>query len=334
MNRAGRTGHAVKGIKMAMGDYIDPSGRIDSATGTVLLERELTHIDPEIYKRAKPDPVMLDLDDVPGVPAGASNYEYNIMTAVGVATIVANYATDIPIVNAAVEPHIVKLHSFKEGVVISEDDMLAYATAKRPIDQTLMDAALDGVDVAVEETLWLGDAASCLKGVRYGMHGMISHPNVPRFVFPFRLDGSESFTTDQVLAAFSKLLTTMNRLTRNVEKPNRLALPDHIVTYLGLLKMDTASGYSVLSWFLENVRKFLPDFQIVSVHWLIGAGAGTTDAGVLYRAGGTQIHKLYPMKPRRQPTVYADTVYKTHYWARFGGLVVRRPFSMLIIDGL
>ena len=265
----------------------------DAATaGVALLNRELFEIDKRIFERSRPPITTIEIPSVPGLSEGTEYYGYDILQANGLAKVVANYGTDIPLVEVAAEPHNLRMKSLKLGAKWSEDDLLAFATAGRPLDQSKLNEALRGCEVAIDQVTFLGDSANAL-------HGMLSHPNIPRVLSPFKWDSNA--TADQILALLSQCITTISRLTRGVERPTRLALPPFVVDYLGLLPRSATTDTSVLAWFLDNVRRQIPGFEIRPVHWLTGAGVGGSNVGVFYDPDPMKLEKALPMPPPTAP---------------------------------
>ena len=202
-------------------------------------------------------------------------------------------------------------------------------------------AEFGGVPLRTELALATGEAAEDTKdlillegdsqlpkGAGFIPTGFINDPFIP--ITAPTTGGWGAATAAQIIDDVSGMFVVYRTQTRRTHRGSRLLLPEVQIGRIETLQVPNTS-VSVRTWLLDNIAE-LDD--IAPLPLLEGAGAGGTDRAVLYPPDRNVLEGVVPLDfsfileeaLRLRLDVYGVL--------RMIGLIVRRPFAMLYMDGV
>lgn len=307
------------------GKILHNQARADAGE-SAFLARELEAVKPEIYERLYPG-MMFDVA-MPVSPLknpAAEFITYRMYDKLGVATIVASYADDVPRVDIEMREFSIKVRRLAAAAGYNIDELLGAMATGRPIDRAKIDVASEVVMRLIDRLSFLGDAAT-------GIIGLTNVPNMPNTVVP--VSGGQTTwagkialgteagiraVIDDLNAPFTRIRT----ITKATEAPNTVAMsPTSLAQIAQALMPNTDS--TILEYFL----KAHPGVQIVESVWLETSGTGGTRQMIAYRRDPSKLSLEIPqdlviLDPQKRN--FEEIVIAT---AKFAGLQVRFPLSM------
>ena len=296
--------------------------RIDSA----YVEQELDLMVPELIGEAYPDrtyPMVFPVE--PGLSPGIQSVTYRFSKAVGQAKIVEAGSREVPLVDIDVIPVTVPVKVIRLGLEYDTEDVRAGQLTGRPLDRDKMVVVLEGHEAKIDQTAWVGDSRS-------GIFGIISHPNVLRLVTSTTFDSAS--TPANILAALNLLVQKQIALTNGIERPNTLALSHEEFQYISSTPYSS-TGSGDTRTILEVFKAGNPGVdQVFGVHWLAGAGVGSTNVCVAFNRARQKLGHLLAMVPTRNPISFSGVVYSAVYESKTGGIQVKKPYSVIVMEGI
>jgi hypothetical protein len=157
---------------------------------------------------------------------------------------------------------------------------------------------------------------------------MHTHPDVPRYVAPYRLGLSR--TADENLALLAVFAKQIRANTAQKEIPTTLLLPDSMIQELSLQKVGDAGNTSTLQFFLDNNAYIT---EVDTTPELDTAGPSGTPIAQAYRRDPRKVKTLVPKKKTQiGPIQFVAGEYRVDFDAQLGGVHFRRPYSSLIME--
>jgi len=228
--------------------------RFDSAEdASVFFARELDYVKSQSYDVIYPEFTATELFPVShDVNPGAETATYYSYDKTGLAKIIANYATDLPRADVKGKPITVPVKSIGTSFGYSVQEMRASRLAGKSLDVRKAESARYQNDFLANKIAWAGDEET-------GLVGVLSVGNdVPLYVIPANgvdEDGQPSTqwrhkTWDKILADVNGMQSYTAKITKNVERPDTLALPADVFMWISNCKIEGTD---------TTVRKFILD---------------------------------------------------------------------------
>lgn len=313
-----------KYLVMAAGFLAALDLKLDSAQ-TMVFARQLEHIETTIYEtkyiglKAR---TLVPVDT--SVPPGAQTVTYRMWDYYGMAKIVANFADDIPMVDAVAREFTSKIKTIADGYRYSIEDLQAAAMAGIPLDTTLGTIARRVIEAGI-------DAVAAFGIPEAGMPGLLNHPNIP-IVTPDTGDWYNASTSPtEILADLNKLVNSIVNVTSEIEQPDTLLLPTSLFTYLSTLLIGDNAERTVLRVFLENSPYIK---NIDSWNKLETAGLDGGPRILAYRRAKDVLDMVISQEFTQLPPQAVNLAFKIPCMAKCGGVRVRYPLALAYMDGV
>ena len=276
---------------------------------------------------------LLPVSTDAGPGAEAIVYEQYDMT--GMATIIANYADDLPRADVKGKEFTARVRSIGNSYGYSLQEIRAARHAGKPLEQRKANAAVRAQREKWNRIAFYGDAT-------HNLQGWLTNPNIPSTTAP--ADGGSSATTFasktpvQIARDMHALCNSIVTLTNGAEQPDTLVLPLAQYSYIASTRMGDGSDVTILKHFLDTSP------FIKSVEWAneldsaaLAAGGVTDFTGdimIAYRKDPDAVTLEMPVMFEQLPVQQDGLEYVVPCHSRIGGVIIYYPLSMSIMDGI
>ncbi len=312
--------------------------RFDSAEDAgIFFARELNHIKAQTYDQEYPEMTALALFPMSSeVNPGAEQVTYYSYDKVGMAKIIADYATDLPRVDVKGKPTTGNIKGLGASYGYSVQEMRASVMAGKGLDARKADSARYQIELLNNRIAWAGDKEN-------GLMGVLSEDNsVPLYVIAKGAKNSTKWadkTEDEILADINGMLKQMARTTKKVEKADTLALPSEAYIELQGRRIE-GTDTTVLSYIQKNLKDIknivaCPELDPDSVETNPYA-AETNGQGVmlLFKNDPKKLTIENPLPFKQHPVQTKGLEMEVPCEARTAGAIIYYPMSLLIGVGI
>ncbi len=246
---------ALKASSIPSALYKTEGMRFDSADDAALFfARELDHVKAQTYDALYPEfssPKIFPQSSE--VNPGAETYTYYSYEKTGIAKIIDNYSTDLPRADVKGKPTTGYVKSVGASYGYSTQDMRASRMAGKSLDVRKAESARYQIERLSNKIAWAGDEENNVMGI------LSKSNDIPLYVLP--ADGTDEAskpstqwkdkTADQILADITGMMKQVAKVTKNVEKPDTLALPSSVYIDLSTRRIPD-TGITVLKFIMDN----------------------------------------------------------------------------------
>lgn len=317
--------------------------RFDSAEdASVFFARELDYIKSQSYDVEYPELTALTLFPISSeVNPGAETVTYYSYDKTGMAKIISNYATDLPRADAKGKPTTAVIKSIGDSYGYSVQEMRASRMAGKSLDVRKAESARYQIDYLNNKIAWAGDAETGLIGV------LSTGNNIPFYTIPNNgKDASNAASTlwkhksaDQILADINGMQAQVAKNTKNVERPDTLALPADVFIDISTRQIAN-TGYTIKRFVLENapyLKEIIPASELQSdapETNPYAVGATPQAVALLFKKDPRKFtienplpFYQYPLQPQGLEVIVPCE-------ARTAGAIIYYPLSLLIALGI
>lgn len=300
--------------------------RLDAGE-TAALARELEHIYAKTYdikyaelKARKFIPVDTSVDP------GAEFFTYRQWNMFGMAEIIANYADDLPRVDALAKEFPAKIHSLGASYGFSIQDMRRAAMSGSQLDNKRAMAARRAHEQAVDQIGAVGDSDA-------GLLGFTNNGNVP-LVSPVTGQWvTNTATSQQIVEDLNTLVNSIVTATLETFSPDTLILPAPAFQIINTKPMSSTgdSDKTVLRWFLDN-NPYISNID----QWnkLNDAGAGGVSRTIAYKRSEEVLALVIPQEFEQLPPQARNLEFVIPTHSRIGGVRMQYPLAVAYMDDL
>lgn len=310
-----------------------PDLRFDSEEdASIYFARELDFIKAKTYDKVYPELSAMTLFPVTSeADPGAETITYYSYEKTGMAAIISNYATDLPRVDTRGKPHTAYVKSLGASYGYSIQEMRAAKMAGKSLEAKKAESARYAIDYLNNKIAWAG-----LK--EHNLVGILSEGNdIPLYTVPAGASGKTEWkhkTAQEILADINGMQAFTAKITRNVERPDMLALPAENYIEISTRQLDGTTS-TVKKFVLENAP-YLKDIVPVTE---LQADAGDTNpygqnVAFLYSKDPDKFAIENPIPFLQHPLQPKDLEIKVPCEARTAGVVIYYPLSALIAVGV
>jgi hypothetical protein len=305
--------------------------RLD-ANETAMLARQLEHIQAQTYDVLYPEIRALELVPlIGGVDPGAKWFTFRVFDIFGDAKMTANYADDAPRVDTQGQEVTSPIKHYSDSYIYSVDDLRSSQLAMKnlagigmPLDVRRAQAAAKILGRKVDSNIALGEPSIT------GLTGFANNALVPLVTPDF--GNWPAATGAMILQDLRKLESSIVTLTKDVHKPNTLAVPPSI---MGILASKPASelvpNVTVLEVFLKSARYIK---NVESWYALETADAGGTGPRLIaYDRSPEMLGAVVPLEFNQLPPEARNFAFIVNCEAKAGGTVWFYPKSGAYMDG-
>ena len=254
------------------------------------------------------------------VDPAADTITYRQWDSVGTAKVIANYADDLPMVDAFAKEFKSKVHSAGAAYQYSIQDLRRSAKAGSSLDVKRAQAARRAIEATLDEIAALGLDEG-------GLPGFVNHPNVP-IVLP-NTGNWLSATADQILKDLAKLVGSIVTSTKSILKPNTIVMGTSLFVRLAQLYSDTTNQVTVLRSFL-NTSPWITNID----EWdkLDTASATGGPRVIAYLRDPEVVELEIPLDFEQLPPQARGLAFVVNCHARIGGTKVYHPLAIAYMD--
>jgi hypothetical protein len=258
---------------------------------------------------------------------GVGTIDYYRATGAGTFRVMADYATTAPKVDVWMTKITYDTEYFNSGfdITLKETDSQAFAASNnQPIVENLVERKTKAIDRAYQE-LQNRILSDGLKGKR--LYGLLTHPDVPRAVMPYRFGLTTTAGDNIGLASYISMLAPDRTLGN--ERPGTLVLPPAMQNELGQQIVSTGGSTSTMKFIKENNTHIK---EVTNSYNLLGKGPNGGDLGLLYSRNEESLISIVPKGLTRG--LPQDRGHNTEvlFHCQLGGVHFHRPLSATILE--
>lgn len=265
-----------------------------------------------------------------GVQPWQSAWGYKVVSEVGMATFIADYADDLPPVARFLTPKSVGIKTIGDSYAYSEFELQQWLATKVDLSRDDAETARRKIDEKVDDVLLMGDEGQ-------GVTGLFNNENVTVVESSAGASGQTDFenkTYKEIVAQFRAVFAAQKNLFKDKKvatKIDSVILPDDAFGYLETTNVSDSIDTSIL----DSLKAKFPQI----VNWyrselLEDAGANGTGRAVFYRKAKNVLSYVLP-EPFRQKNPQEQALhYKVPCYARIGGTVIKNLKGIVYCDGV
>jgi hypothetical protein len=270
------------------------------------------------------------------VPAGAETFTYRQWTSYGIAKIIANYADDLPSVDALAEEFPAAIKSLGDSYQYSVQDIAAAAMSGNQLDSRRASAARRGMEFAVDQIGSVGDAKAKLPGFLNNANVTVlsatSDGTSARWLAGNRGTGVPAKSPDLILADMYAATTQILTASKELFMPDTVLLPTAEFAHISQTKVGADNRDTILTTFKANSMSVK---MVESWHKLATAdAAGTGPRMVTYAKNPDVVELVIPQEFTQLPSQAKNLAFQIPCHMRIGGVVVRYPLAIVYTDGI
>lgn len=265
-----------------------------------------------------------------GVQPWQSAWGYKVVSEVGMAAFIADYADDLPPVARFLTPKSVGIKTIGDSYAYSEFELQQWLATKVDLSRDDAETARRKIDEKVDDVLLMGDEGQ-------GVTGLFNNENVTVVESSAGASGQTDFenkTYKEIVAQFRAVFAAQKNLFKDKKvatKIDSVILPDDAFGYLETTNVSDSIDTSIL----DSLKAKFPQI----VNWyrselLEDAGANSTGRAVFYRKAKNVLSYVLP-EPFRQKNPQEQALhYKVPCYARIGGTVIKNLKGIVYCDGV
>lgn len=252
-------------------------------------------------------------------------HTWSRFTAVGMAKIIANYGRDLPRIEEYGEQTTTKIVSLGDSYAYSKQDIRASRKLGRPLEIRKAKIAREAIERKVDDMIAFGSATN-------NIQGFLNATGVPLLAAGYNGDWDDAGTTGAMILADLQMMEMLVwTQSRQNHTPNAMLFGTN--SYAALNKpYSEFIGDSVKTVFLRG-SAFIKSID----PWIkldLADAQGNGERAVVYEKSDENMYQIYPLVFESSPPQPNNLEFLVPCEARHGGVVVRRPLSMLYVDGL
>lgn len=265
-----------------------------------------------------------------GVQPWQSAWGYKVVSEVGMAAFIADYADDLPPVARFLTPKSVGIKTIGDSYAYSEFELQQWLATKVDLSRDDAETARRKIDEKVDDVLLMGDEGQ-------GVTGLFNNENVTVVESSAGASGQTDFenkTYKEIVAQFRAVFAAQKNLFKDKKvatKIDSVILPDDAFGYIETTNVSDSIDTSIL----DSLKAKFPQI----VNWyrselLEDAGANSTGRAVFYRKAKNVLSYVLP-EPFRQKNPQEQALhYKVPCYARIGGTVIKNLKGVVYCDGV
>lgn len=309
------------------------SFKLDANT-QLFLEKELEVIEQTLYNVKYPNlKARLLIPPAFNYPRGTETITYKQYDILGMAKIVANYATDFPRVSLKAAKFTSNVKRLGDSYGYTVDDIEAAMMANVNLDQMEAMAAKRAIDQKENQIAYFGDTDTNLPG-------FFTNANIP--LTAVAADGDvnidpagtkwASKSPRQIIRDFGDAVTAMRTLTNGVELPNSALFPIGILSMLRTTPVSDAAPTVMILDVLKTAHPYINLWD--DLIELETAGTGSSRMFVIYNRDPINLRMPIPWDFQQFPVQEKGLEYEVPCSEKVGGTIVSYPLSVSFSYGI
>jgi len=258
---------------------------------------------------------------------GLEYLTWRSFTAVGVAKIISDYATDIPSVEVYGAEQSSKIYHIATSYGWNKFEVERAQRAGRGLVDTKSSAARQAIETKVDDLVWRGDA-------EYNIPGFINYPGISACVLKNNEAGTskkwKDKTAEEMAQDIIDIVDTILTTTSNKETPDTILMPPELIRLAETKFIDTDKKQSCME-FIKKTNPMITTWK--GIQALKGAGAAGAGRIMCYTNNSDKLEFHMPVPVRQEEPERDGLLYKTILTADVGGVTVYYPQSVCYADG-
>lgn len=297
------------------------------ANEQLFFERQLEFIETTTYNIRYGALKARDYIPVSGeVPEGAKTITYRQYDMVGMAKIVANYATDFPRVTVKGKEFTSPVKRLGDSYEYSEDDIKAAILAQMDLDSMEAAAAKRAIMQKENSIAWFGDEDT-------GLPGFLTNANIPEAAAAATGQGNSPLwstkTPDQICSDVTDMIESISSLTLGVEEADTVLFPK---SRWNVLKKRIPDLNMTILQFLKETH---PEITLWGwLNELSTSGVGVTAEMMAYKRDPMFVKMHVPLDFTQYEVQVQGLNYKIPCSSKTGGTIVYYPLSATLVYGI
>jgi hypothetical protein len=294
---------------------------LSSGTG-YFFQRQLNHIYAETLQADVAPPNFMKCFSIDtSVPEGAKSYTQRLQEPVGEATIIANFANDLPRVNTTRKEETRGIKYIGDSYSYSVQDIMAARFAGEPLDRDLGVAAREAIERKHNLLCWFGDE-------EHDLWGVLRHPYIPQYNFTEPISDAAS-SADAIIDELNAMINGVNSLTEQNAQVDTLVLPPDEYAYIFSTPRSATTDTTIGEFLLMN-NAFLKNGGSIKQAWELKAELNGGQARCLaYRNDPRNVKYVAPLVFRQLPVERRNLEFVINNIGQSGGFYTPKPLHMV-----
>lgn len=251
--------------------------------------------------------------------AGAETVSYDLITEIGMAKIIDDYAKDLPPVAIQRTTKYAPVKTFGDSYSYSYVDLLRAKKSGIALESVKASTARFGIEAGLDKFALVG-----LKEA--GVTGLFNNENVPVVSL-----GSNWLTADgdKIVADFQKLFDAVEEATNGTETPNAVIIPAKVYGALNTRRMSSTNETRILQY-LKDVFPQVTSWE--RSRGLNDVGTNGASRVVLYTKDVTAVSRRNAVNFTQLAEQWSGIAATVNCLARSAGTIFHRPLSAVYGD--
>lgn len=262
------------------------------------------------------------------VPSGAESFTWRGWDWTGMARILANFADDLPKVDAQAAEVTQGIKSIGAQYGYTLQDLRAAAMQPgMSLDQRRAQAARRAIENKIENIAAKGDTLA-------GLPGFLNNSNVPLLTAGGGVitGNFKASTPSQVLQDLHAIANQVVVTTKESHTPNTMLFPIGLFSYLSTTAMSVNDNRPIMKVFLENSPYITDVDQWAFLDTANAAGNGFRI--VCYEKSDEVLGLVIPQEFEQLPPQPKGLSFEIPCHSRNGGVSIRYPLAIIYADGV
>jgi hypothetical protein len=267
------------------------------------------------------------------IPAGIKSWSFKKYTRLGIAAVILNPATGVPVTNRTMSEEFVPIYPIRVGFEVTEDDIESAEALGQDIVRENLQDNREAIDQKLDIIAYSGEPGTNLRG-------LANYPNVTRIAFPADGTGSSSAWDDKTPA---QILRDMNLVSSQVLEQTAMSknINRILVPTTALLKLSTepytSNGDSILTVYKRNQASMSGNMGVSDIvgHPVL-ENLGTAGVGLIigYNTGSNnnKLHIPQGGDFRDMPPSLNGTTWTVPCQMKTAGIEVRKVLELVYAD--
>lgn len=298
---------------------------------TAFFERQLDYLMSKVYEKKYPalkgaNGTLFPVTSEAG--AGAETITYRMFDSVGIATIISNYADDLPVADVMGKEVTSTIRSLGQAFQYSIQEVANAQMAGVNLPSLKAVSARTGIETKANQLAWYGDED-------FNIVGIFNNPNFTVTVNTGKKIQDPTATAEEMYNLVAKSINDQIDLTNGVEIPDTVVMPIKEMSILSTKTFGTNVDHTVLKKLKENfpmitLWEWAQELKGVSPR--PSGGVGSTNCMLTYKRDAEKLRLEIPTDIEQLAPQYKNLAVLVNLHSRFAGIISIYPLSMTITE--
>lgn len=309
------------------------------AVDSAFFARELEHVKARVWERQYPPFSAWELFPLSTeVDPGAETIVWQEMDRIGLAKVIAAYASDLPRVDVYASENISPIRTIGDSYGFSRQDIRSAQKAGKSLSSRKAEAAREAAEFRANEIAWFGDRDNGLKGVLQTENANLvvastaaAAPNGTGW------NSTSGKTADEILTDLHNLYQASRTASNDIERADTIVLPPDPYGYINTTRIgDTTT--TILTFFKANHPGVnvttATELTNVPAESLPSGGASASNVAMAFNRSPDKLTHEIPMMFTQHEQQAQNLEFVIPCEMRTGGVIVYRPVSISFMEDI